>query len=224
MEPFTFNQAFRDQLREDPHHHGEIEFLESVLKPGMIVIEGGAHCGVTTVATARAVGPTGCVYAFEPVPEHFDCLRKSLAANGITNVTPHNLAISDHAGRLPFYLHGAGSGVTPADEAERIEVEAVTLPRFLQENGIPRIDFLSLDAEGSELLIFQATRGVLVAQHPAIFCEVHRGYLEELGQSVSEVVTFLEAAGYRVRPIQVEDLEGATEFDTCSHLSAVAAC
>ncbi len=224
MEPFTFDQAFRDQLRENPHHNGEIEFLESVLTPGMIVIEGGAHCGVTTVATARAVGPTGCVHAFEPVPEHFDCLQKTLAANGITNVAPHNLAISDRAGCLPFYLHGTGSGVTPADDADKIEVDAITLLEFLRSEHVPRIDFLSLDAEGSELLIFRHSRAILEKQHPAIFCEVHRSYLEALGQSVGEVVTFLEAAGYRVRPIQVEDLEGATDFDTCSHISAVVAC
>ena len=72
MTPFTFDQTFREQLREDPHHNGEIEFLESALNPGMVVIKGGAHCGVTTIASARAVGPTGRVHAFEPVPEHLE--------------------------------------------------------------------------------------------------------------------------------------------------------
>jgi len=72
MNEFTFNKAFRRELRESAHHYGEVAFLESVLQTGMVVIEGGANRGVTAVAIAKSVGANGHVHAFEPVSEYLE--------------------------------------------------------------------------------------------------------------------------------------------------------
>ena len=81
MNEFTFNKAFRRELRESPHHYGEVAFLESVLQPGMTVIEGGANRGVTAVAIAKCVGANGDVHAFEPVSEYFEMLQANIKRN-----------------------------------------------------------------------------------------------------------------------------------------------
>jgi FkbM family methyltransferase len=220
MSEFVFDAAFRRELQGDKHHYGEVTFLESVLRPGMTVIEGGANRGVTAVAIAGAVGSTGHVYAFEPVPEYFSSLRKNISGNGVGNISAYNLALSDRTGRIRFYKHGEGSGVTPANDAEETQVDATTIPAFLAAHGSPHLDFINLDCEGSELLVFRSARAVLKEQAPSIFCEVHRDYLKALDQSVEDVAGFLTGLGYRVEPIQVEDLDTPSDFSRCSHLYA----
>ena len=221
MERFVYgSEQFRDRLGDDAHLAGELEFLGSVVRPGMHVMDIGANRGVTTVAIAKAVGASGRVYAFEPVPEYYAELQSNLSRNGVDNVRTYMLALSDRTGRIPFYRHGEGSGVTPAGGATKISVKAASLPDVLAKCEIARIDLINLDCEGSELLVLRAGQAVLQRHGPGIFCEIHHGYLRELGQSADAVVELLRSIGYEVRPIQVTDLSAATSFGECSHIYA----
>lgn len=220
MTEFTFNKVFRNELKKNAHHYGEVAFLESILTPGMTVIEGGANRGVTAIAIAKAVGKSGCVHAFEPVPEYFEALRQNVLRNKIRNIYLHNLALSDKNGSIRFYKHGEGSGVTHSDEAEKIKVSAATLPHFLRNHSISKVDMINCDCEGSELLVFNKARNILKAHNPLIFCEVHRAYLKALNQSVQDLVDFFKQLGYAVKPIQVEALNNRSDFEHCSHIYA----
>ena len=217
---FTFNKAFRRELRGSPHHYGEVAFLESVLRPGMVVIEGGANRGVTAVAIAMTVGPNGHVHAFEPVPEYFETLQANITRNKMPNITAYNLALSDRTGPLQFFKHGEGSGVTPAQDAEETRVEGITIAEFLANHRIREVDFINLDCEGSELLIFRNAAAWLKEETPPIFCEVHRQYMETLGHSVDDAANLLSELGYQVAPLQVEDLSAPSDFERCSHIYA----
>ena len=220
MTEFTFNTAFRRELRENPHPYGEVIFLESVLTHGMIVIEGGANLGITTIAIAKAVGKKGYVNAFEPVPEYYEHLKKNVLRNEIKNISIYNQALSNETGSILFYKHGEGSGITYVEEAETIQVQATTLIQFANAYHIAKIDFINLDCEGCELLVLREAETLLKEQTPAIFCEIHRDYLNFLNQSVKELVIFLKSLGYKVKPIQIEDLNSDTDFDKCSHIYA----
>ena len=220
MIDFTFNTAFRKDLKDHAHHYGEVLFLESHIQPGMTVIEGGANRGVTAIAIAKAVGKRGYVHAFEAVPEYYESLKQNMARNQIGNINIYNLALSNKNGSLRFHKHGEGSGITITDDSEEIKVRATTLPHFLNEHNITKIDFINLDCEGSELLIFQKAKTMLKKQMPPIFCEIHRTYLKALNQSVPDIVEFLENLGYTVEPVQVEDLNQDSDFEQCSHIYA----
>lgn len=77
-----------------------------------------------------------------------------------------------------------------------------------------------MDCEGSELLIFSNAGDILQKQGPQIFCGVHHEYLQDLGQSVEDIVQLLGSLGYTVKPIQVENLDAPSDFATCSHIYA----
>jgi len=221
MNSFVFgSEEFQCELQESPHHAGEVGFLQSVLTPGMHVIDAGANRGVTAVAIAKEIGGEGHLYAFEPVPEFYADLKENLLRNGAENVSAHPLALSNRRGRIQFYKHGGASGITPAQDAEVLSVEATTVTDFLAEQGQDRIDFLNLDCEGSELLVFRGAERTLENHGPQIFCEIHRGYLGELDQSADDVVGFLTELGYEVRPLQVENLDGEADVEKCSHVYA----
>jgi len=219
---FIYNSAeFKDELANSPHYAGEIAFLRSIAKPGMTAIEAGANKGVTTVALAEAIGDTGHLYVFEPVPEYYSQLETNLSLNDVSNISTFQLALSNQVGRLPFYKReGGGSGITPAKGGEMLWVEATTITEFLTVGEIHALDLINLDCEGSELLVLQGAQAALEKYTPDIFCEIHHGYLDELDQSVDSVIGFLGQFGYNVRMLQVENLEAKPTKDVCSHLYA----
>lgn len=56
------------------------------LRPGQVVADFGAGTGYFTWRLARAVGPTGRVFAVDIQPEMLERLRANMAARGVTNV------------------------------------------------------------------------------------------------------------------------------------------
>jgi len=216
-----FDHAFREDLKQEPHHYGEVVFLESVVKPGMNVIEVGGNRGVTALAIGNAVGEAGHVYVFEPVPDFYAELESNVFENSMQNMTLLNRGLNSRPGRTPFYKHGGGSGVTESEDAERIEVEMITLDNFMQGADVRTpVHVINMDCEGSELNVLQSGLTVLERDHPQIFCEVHTGYLGQLSQSVEDIVNLLEGIGYTVKPVQVEELDSKPSYEECSHIFA----
>jgi len=58
------------------------------LRPGQMVAEIGAGPGYFTPRLARAVGPSGHVFAVDPEAQVLDVLRTRMARAGVKNVTP----------------------------------------------------------------------------------------------------------------------------------------
>jgi len=221
MESFVYDsQEFRDSLGANPHLAGEVRFLQSIARQGMNIIDVGANKGITTVALAKSVGETGRVYAFEPVPEFYVALKGNLSSNGEENVTAYQLALSNVAGRIKFYKRGRGSGIVSRDEGEEILVNSTTIDDFTHQEGIMNIELISMDCEGSELFVLQGAKKMLSEQCPRIFCEIHHDYLKSLGQSVSEIVSYLGELAFRIRPVLADDLDKIVGLEQCSHIYA----
>ncbi len=73
----------------------ETELFKKNIKPGVTVVDIGAHIGYYTVIAAQLVGDKGKVYAFEPDPRNFKLLQRNVEANGYSNVVLVNKAVSD---------------------------------------------------------------------------------------------------------------------------------
>ncbi len=72
-----------------------------------VVVDIGAHNGLFSLFAASIT--QNMIYAFEPAPENFDCLQRNIDANGLTNVTSYNVAVSDKIGLTKLFLN-PGSG------------------------------------------------------------------------------------------------------------------
>src|SRR5262249_36832247 len=81
----------------------ETRFVEANVPRGGCVLDIGANIGYYTLLFARAVGPAGRVFAFEPEPENFDLLRQNVRSNGYENVRMENLAVADENGWLNLF-------------------------------------------------------------------------------------------------------------------------
>lgn len=156
-------------------------FLSSQVRPGETVYDIGANKGQMSLLFARRVGPSGCVLAFEPVPEEHESLCRNLRLNGLDWVEALPLAVSDAAGRATFTYasdrptQGKLAGVEPTyvnEGAGTFEVETVTLDGLL-EKGLPAPDLLKIDVEGAAAAVLRGAARLLEERSPRIYLDLH---------------------------------------------------
>jgi FkbM family methyltransferase len=221
MELFLYDSpAFKNFLKDNPHEAGEIKFLESIAKEGIHVIDIGANIGITTVAIAKRIRRRGMLYSFEPVPEYFNILKDNVSSNGLENVKVCELAVTDQVGRIYFYQKELSSGIVFDEGAKRFEVSTTTIDRFLSEEKIERIDLIHMDCEGSELLVLKGAKETLQKNKVKIFCEIHHDFLKQLGQSVEELVQYLQGLEFQVQSVSLDDLKMGNNFEKCEYIYA----
>jgi FkbM family methyltransferase len=221
MELFLYDSpAFKNFLKDNPHEAGEIKFLESIAKEGIHVIDIGANIGITTVAIAKRIRRRGMLYSFEPVPEYFKILKDNVSSNGLENVKVCELAVTDQVGRIYFYQKELSSGIVFDEGAKRFEVSTTTIDRFLSEEKIERIDLIHMDCEGSELLVLKGAKETLQKNKVKIFCEIHHDFLKQLGQSVEELVQYLQGLEFQVQSVSLDDLKMGNNFEKCEYIYA----
>ena len=212
--------AFKDFLKDNPHEAGELKFLESIAQEGMHAIDIGANLGITTVAIAKTIRRVGKLHSFEPVPEYFDILKDNVSSNGLENVKVYELAVTDQVGRAPFYQKELSSGIVFEEGAKKFEVSTTSIDRFLSEEKIERIDLINMDCEGSELLVLKGAKETLSKNKVKIFCEIHHDFLKQLGQSVEDIVQYLQGLEFRVQSVSLNDLKVANDFENCEYIYA----
>lgn len=221
MELFLYDSpAFNDFLKDNPHERGEVKFLESIAEEGMDVIDIGANIGISSVAIARKIGGRGKLYSFEPLPQYFDVLKENISSNGLENVEVYKLAVTEQVGRASFYQKGLSSGIVFEEGAKKFEVPTTNIDRFLSEEKIERIDLINMDCEGSELLVLKGAKETLQKNKVKIFCEIHHDFLKQLGQSVEDLVQYLQALEFQIHSVSLNDLEVGDNFEKCEYVYA----
>jgi FkbM family methyltransferase len=131
------------------------KLVESLIKPGMVVLDVGAHVGYFTLIAARNAGPSGTVYAFEPEPENYELLVRNIEINGYENIQAIRKGISDRTGTSELFISSLDNGRHSMyrhglPDAGAVAIETTTVDAFLEESGWPTIDFIKMDVEGSE--------------------------------------------------------------------------
>ena len=135
--------------------------FESQIKPGMVVVDIGAHVGYFTLLAAKCVGSSGTVYALEPEPNNFALLTSNVERNGYYNVLPVQQAVSNFRGPTNLSVSNLDNGShsiyinSDRPSSGNIIVQATTLDIFLEELGWPTIDFVKVDVEGGEMAVLE---------------------------------------------------------------------
>ena len=165
------------------------------LQSGMTVWDIGANVGLYTLPSARAVGPSGQVVAFEPMPRNLGFLRRHLTLNGLEGVVVCDVAVSDATGTLKM-AEGDSPSEFHADAGGSVEVRAVTLDDWLSESGAPPPDVVKIDVEGSDDAVLRGGARSFAKYRPSIYLALHgerqRRACRDLLASWGYVVTSLE--------------------------------
>jgi FkbM family methyltransferase len=155
------------------------EMMAQSVPAGSVVYDLGANYGIYTMLLSRLAGPTGFVYAFEPMPQIMKQLQANIDLNRQTNVKYIPRAVADRAGTASFSVgvsqatgHLTGQGTEDDRLQQSVTVEVTTLDEFVRQGHRPPT-FIKIDVEGAEGLVFDGAREVLARYRPTLAVEIH---------------------------------------------------
>ncbi len=188
----------------------ETNLMRNIVKPGDSFVDVGAYVdGWHSIVVSKAVGNTGHVYTFEPIPAFFRRLEDNIKLNNLTNVTLEMAAVSTKDGHRMFYENKASSSFYrkqakhgTSRHAAGIKVRTVALDRYLAKKRATSVRFMKIDAEGAELEVLRGAIHTLSSpKAPDLMIEIDDRYLRNGGSSEAELLTFLKKLGYRAYSI-----------------------
>ncbi|MCL5428383.1 MAG: FkbM family methyltransferase [Chloroflexi bacterium] len=191
--------------------------------PGMVAFDLGANIGYISLLLAKAVGETGKVFAFEPLPANQERLNKNMVFNPRLRVILIPKAVTEKDGHVSFLIHASGtmgkvegSAGREGEYAKPIKVETITLDNFVYHKGNPEPNLIKIDIEGGESMALQGMSRIIQEAKPTLLIELHG---REAAQICWEI---LIQAGYKISKLvkgypQISDF---TELDWKSYILA----
>lgn len=196
----------------------EMEFFrDRMVHRGDVVLECGAHQGVSALLLSRWVGETGRVVAIDPVAHNLEVARRNLELNGVTNVELVKAAVGDRPGQTRI---AGGTNVQIGQGLLGTTVDVVTIDNYL---GIAPT-LLKIDVEGAEGLALDGAHKALEAR-PRILMELHSNTLPAFGTSSARILDLLWSHGYEIWVLwddhgEPEPLPKGTPVDRRVHIFA----
>lgn len=193
------------------YEEGSQKLFESILRPGMTVLDLGANFGFYTL---RALRKECRVVSYEPTPQTCALLRQNINANGFANCGRSivvEAAVSDMCGITEFYENPNMCGYNSIYSMEGqhlIQVPTVTLDSQIEEIG--RVDVIKMDIEGAE---YRALLGMrrLLERNPQvqILMEFAPGHMKRAGVSPEEMLDLIHELGFTYALIDEESAQAA---------------
>jgi FkbM family methyltransferase len=132
----------------------------------------------------------------------FETLKRNIGLNAAGNVRPQRVALGESSGTVQL-VETAGESLSCTRVARQGEtgsedVTVTTLDAFVAENGIPRLDLIKIDIEGSEARFLRGAANSLRRWHPVLLIEINPAVLEQFGSTAAEVASLLSDLGYQL--------------------------
>ena len=214
MQVFGKARDIRDRLVEEK----EMELLPKLLKKGDHVWDIGANFAYYSVRLSEAVGPTGRVDAFEPIPFTYKVCKKLLEKFNTRNVHLHEKGVGSKTEQVEFSVPVQDFGALSTgqahfadrkndmeghekyygfDKAKTFMCDVVDLDTYLDEPSGP-LSFVKIDIEGAEYHALQGMRKHLEKHKPAMLVEIQPFFLEGFGIKEKDLLNLIDDMGYDI--------------------------
>jgi len=190
------NRALSIAIFLDPiARTAEESVVRELVSSGGCVVDVGANVGTITLCAAKAVGPSGRVWAFEPNPRSFAALLDNLKINNVDNVLALQLAVGDRDEPVAM-TDERGDDQNRVEPAGDIEVSARRLDEILPPDI--QIELLKIDVEGFEFAVLKGARRALRSTMVVQF-EFDENHLASFGTQPKDLLEFLDSEGFDVK-------------------------
>lgn len=223
---------FRLELLTNRHELETLFHLDRLIRPGMIVLDIGAHVGYYAHRYAQVVGENGRIIAFEPHPRTYHTLQQNVSR--FPNVTTMQVALAESAGtaELHDYLIMSASGSLKFDESMRALQKAHTTagdiaPRLahdlpvetftvqtrpvdecLEELGIQEVHVVKMDIEGAEIGALRGMRRT-IKQSPQLTVVMEYNPQALRGFGLDPIGALAEVKSFGFSRVQAIEPDGA---------------
>lgn len=169
------------EIVEDRYHPITLLYKIYNKNENLIIFDIGACEGESSIFYSEHF-PNAKLYTFEPVPSNFELIKKNTAT--YPSINAFQLALSNENGTATFHVSsGTPDNVDKEDTSDygnksssllapelhtdthkwlkfenKIEVKTQVLADFCEEKQIPKIDFIHIDVQGAELMVFEGAK------------------------------------------------------------------
>jgi FkbM family methyltransferase len=181
--------------------------LTSLVRPGDTIVDAGANVGAHALPLARAAGPDGRIFAYEPTGFAYGKLLANIALNPAlaSRIVPVQAMLIGEPGAraapaIPSSwplvtaddLHPEHGGRAMSTDGAR----AVTLDDHLREVGVSQIALIKIDVDGFECSVLRGAQGILRACRPVIVMEWAPYLHEAAGHRLQTCLSVVRDLGY----------------------------
>lgn len=134
--------------------HDQYSFKKTHVREKDVIIDAGAYLGESALFFAHQLRGQCTVHSFEISPPNYQTLLDNLAINGLKNIHPNRLALSDKSGEQFVFTHDRGKSSVDrkvGGTSDMCTVETVTLDDYVARHTLERVDFIKMDIEGAEM-------------------------------------------------------------------------
>jgi len=195
----------------------EIDIVRYAVEKGDTVLDIGANFGLYSFHLSKAVGDTGKVFAFEPLPYTCETFRIVIDILALTNVELVPMGCGEREERVVFNvpLNANSSVVTGLTHLGRrndaregqeehvgfrdskdVECDVIAIDDRLPD--LTHVSLIKCDTEGADLFALRGAVKTIERHHPTVICEINGWFLDGFGLNVVDVVDFFDELGYAV--------------------------
>ncbi len=165
------------------------------------VLDVGANVGYTAMLFARAIQPGFRVFAFEPESLNVARMRRVLSRHKLENVEIISAAVGEADGKARLVVnpqHPGDHRIATSNSSEAIEVDMITIDRFVETHQVDPVVFIKIDVQGFELPVSRGmARLIARTSRLSVGFELSDD-VERFGYDGSELIQFYRDRGFRL--------------------------
>lgn len=161
--------VYRDELEP------ELDLLEDFLMPGDVFLDVGANVGAFSMKAAKIVGQQGLVVSVEPTPFMAGRLHSTMMENKFSNMRIRLACASDKVGFAEFWMNKDkpnSFSLLREKGSSAFSTFTLTLDWLAEIEGLQKIDYIKIDAEGAEEMILEGASETIKKFRPVIQVEI----------------------------------------------------
>jgi FkbM family methyltransferase len=161
------------------------KILDKYVTKDSICIDLGSWIGPITLYLANICK---YIHAIEPDVVAINYLKKNISVNNFSNIEVYNCAISNYEGFITLGNDTSlGNSITRRNQSlNAFDVNCYTLSTFCKNNKIDNVDFIKIDIEGSEELIFDDIE-FFEKYKPTVYVQLHNGWFVDENETIKKI-------------------------------------